>query len=142
VTRRSGEGATIELAVTDAHALIWYAQGRTRKLGRRARAVFEAADAGAAALYVPTIALVEVLEASRAGLIELTGGVEVWVQALFSTASFFPVALTVDILLRAEELYAIPERGDRLIAATAALLSAPLITRDPEIERAGVEVIW
>ena len=133
---------SVQLAVTDTHALIWYAQGRPRKLGRRARSVFEAADRGGAAIYVPTIALVEVLEASRAGLIELAGGAEVWIQGLFSTASFFPVALTVDILLKAEELYAIPERSDRLIAATAALLGAPLITRDPEIGGAGVEVIW
>jgi PIN domain nuclease of toxin-antitoxin system len=134
---------SIQLAVTDTHALIWYAQGRPKKLGRRARAVFEAADGGRAAIYVPTIALVEVLEASRAGLIELAGGAEAWVQALLSTASFFPVALSVDILLKAEQLYAIPERTDRLIAATAALLDTPLITRDPEIElAAGVEVIW
>jgi PIN domain nuclease of toxin-antitoxin system len=134
---------SVQLAVSDAHALIWYARGRTNKLGRRARTVFEAADAGRAAIYVPTIALVEVLEASRAGIVELAGGSEAWVQALLSTASFFPVALSVDILLKAEELYAIPERSDRLIAATAALLDTPLITRDLEIERAaGVEVIW
>jgi PIN domain nuclease of toxin-antitoxin system len=132
-----------QLAVTDTHALIWYAQGRPKKLGRRARALFQAAEAGAAAIYVPTIALVEVLEAGRAGLIELAGGGEVWVQGLLSTASFFPAALTVDVLLKAEGLYAIPERADRLIAATAALLDTALITRDPEIERAaGVEVIW
>jgi predicted nucleic acid-binding protein len=34
---------------------------------------------------------------------------------------------------RAHELFGIAERGDRLIAATAAVLDYPLITRDPEI---------
>lgn len=42
-----------------------------------------------------------------------------------------------------EALYAIPGRGDRLIAATAAELDGPLITRDPEIARvAAVDLIW
>jgi predicted nucleic acid-binding protein len=37
----------------------------------------------------------------------------------------------------------IPERGDRLIAATALELDYPLITRDPEIAAAaGLELIW
>jgi predicted nucleic acid-binding protein len=46
-------------------------------------------------------------------------------------------------VLRADGLYEIPERGDRLIAATAAELDVPLITRDREIGRAsGVAVVW
>ena len=52
-------------------------------------------------------------------------------------------ARDIAIVLRAHTLYAIPERGDRLIAATAAELDCPLITRDPEIARAaGVDLIW
>jgi predicted nucleic acid-binding protein len=53
------------------------------------------------------------------------------------------VDLTWEIVQRAEELYGVPERGDRLIAATAAQLGFPLITRDPEIAAAaGVDVVW
>jgi predicted nucleic acid-binding protein len=53
------------------------------------------------------------------------------------------VDLGVEIVMKAEELYAIRERGDRLIAATAAVLDLPLITRDPEIANAaGVELLW
>ncbi len=92
---------------------------------------------------MPTIAVVEVFEAARRGVIALAGGAGAWAEGLFSTGSFFPVDLTMAIVLRAEELYAIPERADRLITATAAVLETPIITRDPEIERlAGVEVIW
>lgn len=133
----------IEIAVTDTHALIWAALGRSSKLGSRARRIYEDAEAGNAAIYVPTLVLVELFEAARRGVIAPSGGVRTWVEGLFSTGSFFSVDLTSEIVLRAEDLYAIPERGDRLIAATAAHLEVPLITRDPAIgDVAGVEVIW
>jgi PIN domain nuclease of toxin-antitoxin system len=132
-----------EIAVTDAHPLIWYSTGAWRRLGAQARRLFEDAEAGRATIYVPTLALVEVSEAAQNGRITLMGGFSEWSRQLFATRSFFPVDLTREIVVRAEELYAIPERGDRLIAATAVHLGYPLVTRDPEIGRAaGVEVVW
>ncbi len=131
------------LAVVDTHALIWYSQMKWKRLGKQARRVLENADRGLAALYVPTVAIVEILEAARSGALELAGGARAWVSGLVATGSFFPVELTVEIVLRAEELYAIPERTDRLIAATAVHLDCPLLTRDPEIGRhPEVTVIW
>lgn len=133
----------IEIAATDTHALLWYAQGLRRKLGPSARGLFAEADAGRAVIYVPTLALVEVGEAIRRGEVRFADTFSGWVAKLLSSRRFIPVDLTLDVLLRAEELYGIPERGDRLIAATAAHLGYPLITRDPEIAAAaGVEVVW
>jgi PIN domain nuclease of toxin-antitoxin system len=84
-----------------------------------------------------------VLEAEHRGILSLAGGGETWVRALLGSGSFFEAPLTADIALRANTLYAIPERGDRLIAATAAHMGLPLITRDPEIgDVAGVELLW
>jgi PIN domain nuclease of toxin-antitoxin system len=132
-----------ELAVTDTHALIWYATGRWNKLGRRARDVFERTDAGRAAIYVPTISLVELLEAEHRGAIRFADGAAAWVNGLTRSARFFPAELTPQVAVMAHSMYAIPERGDRLIAATAADLDLPLITRDPEIARAAaVDLIW
>ena len=131
------------IAVTDTHGLIWYARRRWRSLGTEARSLFEAADQGRATIYVPTIVLVEVLEAARRGILDLAHGAKAWSTALFSTGHFFPVELSLTIVLRAEDFHAIRERGDRLIAATAAELGYPLISRDPDIERhTGVRVIW
>jgi PIN domain nuclease of toxin-antitoxin system len=105
--------------------------------------VLAAAEDGQGIIYVPTIALVEIFEAARRGIIELAGGVAVWTENLFATGGFFPADLTTDIVLRAEALYAIPERGDRLIAATAAVMQCGLISRDPEIARAAsVSLVW
>lgn len=132
-----------EIAVTDTHALIWYAQSERRRLGSLARRIFDAVDDRKAVVYVPTLALAEIGEAIRKGNVQLAQPFSVWAQKLLSTKHFIPVDVTWDVVRRAEELYSIPERGDRLIAATAAHLGFPLITRDPEIARAaGVEVIW
>lgn len=131
------------VAVVDSHALIWYALGRRRRLGRKAAAFLDRVDAGKAAAWVPAVALVEVLEAAHRGVFHLAGSAEAWVDGLTGSGSFFVADLTAPVVLCAEALYAIPERGDRLIAATAVHLDLPLVTRDPDIGRAaGVAVVW
>lgn len=132
-----------EIAVADTHGLIWYARSEWKKLGPEARKVYAAADEGQAAIYVPTMVLIELAEAARRGSIRFPDGFSHWVGRLFSSGGFFPVDLTLVIVLRADELHEIPERGDRLIAATAVHLGYPLLTRDPAIGRAGgVQVVW
>jgi PIN domain nuclease of toxin-antitoxin system len=37
---------------------------------------------------------------------------------------------------------AVPEMPDRIIAATAAYLQAPLVTRDRRLRSAGIQTIW
>jgi PIN domain nuclease of toxin-antitoxin system len=135
-------GRPIDLAVTDTHALVWWARGEKRRLGRGARRVYENVGAGRAAVYVPTLVLVEIGDLARRGILRLTGGMAGWTRGLLGTGRFFAADLTVEIVLRAETLYGIPERTDRLIAATAAELGYPLITRDGRIREAGVEEVW
>ena len=131
------------IAVVDTHALIWFALGRRKRLGRRALAFLDRVEAGDAAAWVPALVLVEVLEAAHRGVIRLAGGSEAWVQCLVSSGSWFVADLTADVALGADSLYGIPERGDRLIAATAVHLDLPLVTRDPAIARAaGVARLW
>lgn len=131
------------LAVTDTHALLWAATGQVKKLGRAARAFFEEVEKGRASLYIPTITLVEIGEAVRRGVVSFPRGFERWTLEMFASGRYHPAPLTAEIVLRAQGLYAIPGRGDRLIAATAAELDCPLLTKDQEIVGvAGVEVIW
>lgn len=131
------------LAVADTHALIWYASGAERRLGAAARRLFRRLDEGRASLYVPTLVLVEISELVRLGRVELAAGFLGWEEALFRSGRFFPAPLTREVVRRAESLHRLPERGDRLIVATAAELGCPLVTRDREVgEDGGVEVIW
>lgn len=131
------------VAVTDAHALIWYAIGPGRKLGRAARALLARAERGQATIYVPALVLVEIAEAFRRGVLRHDGGFTRWAKQLLASGRFVAADLTPAVVLEAEALYAIPERGDRLIAATAVQLDCPLITTDPAFARiASLATIW
>jgi PIN domain nuclease of toxin-antitoxin system len=131
------------LAVTDTHALLWYAQKEWRKLGRQARRVYEKVSEGDGAIFVPALVMAELSEANHDGDWIAPGGFDHWGDRLFASGHFVHVDLSWRIVQRAGELFGIPERGDRLIAATALELGYPLITRDPEIApAAGLEIIW
>ena len=130
------------LAVLDTHALMWFTMGRTEKLGREARRLFRRVTAGEGSGYVPTVVMVEIGEAIHRGRFRVETGLGRWGENIFATRRFLPVDLTWPIVRRAEELLMIPERRDRLIAATALEMQVPLISRDPEISAAGLEVIW
>lgn len=130
-------------AVVDTHGLVWYALERWKKLGKQARRTLSRADQGKATVFVPTIVLVEVGELERRGRIRLRGGFTSWTRGLFSREAFRPAELTVEIVLEAQSLHEIPERGDRLIAATAIHLECPLISRDRRIgEMTGIRTVW
>ncbi|MFQ5680205.1 MAG: PIN domain-containing protein [Gemmatimonadota bacterium] len=131
------------MAVVDTHALRWAALGLSRKLGREARRLISRADTGRAAIYVPTIVLVEVGEAAWRGRVRLRGGFSSWTLGLFSNPSYVPLEPTTAVVLRAQELYGISERSDRLIAASALELGCPVMTADPEITaHPEVETLW
>jgi PIN domain nuclease of toxin-antitoxin system len=132
-----------DVAVADAHALVWYAVGPQRRLGRRARMLFERAERGQASIYVPVLVLVEIGEAFRRGAVRYEGGFSRWVTRLLGSGRFLAVDLTPAVVIEAESLYVIPERGDRLIAATAVHLDCPLITNDPAIASVPtVKTVW
>jgi PIN domain nuclease of toxin-antitoxin system len=133
----------MSVAVTDAHALIWYAMGSARRLGRRAHALFDRAQRRETTIYVPVLVLVEIAEAVRRGAVRCNPGFSRWTERLLASGGFVAADLTPAIVLAAEGLYSIPERGDRLIAATASALDCPLITNDAEIARVpGISTIW
>ena len=130
-------------AVTDTHALIWYSAGPPRKLGRNARGMFERAQRGGAVIYVPVLVLVEIAEAMRRGVVRADESFTRWSARLLASRHFIVADLSAAIVREAEGLYAIPERGDRLIAATAAHLECSLITTDPVIARVPtIRTLW
>ena len=130
-------------AVTDTHALMWFASGATRRLGRDALRMYRLASERRARIHIPALCVVEIFEQVRRGRYRLQQSPREWLRLLQGTSAFRIAALDVDVVLASEALYDIPERGDRLIAATARSLELPLITRDAAIaQTAHVDVIW
>src|SRR5689334_20856268 len=118
-----------ELAVVDTHALVWWFQAKGSRLGRRAREFMSRVDEGRAVACVSTLSLVEISEQLWAGRYRLPEPWAAFLARLETMSSQYQIVpLTVAIVARAHELYAIPERGDRLIAATALELGYPLVT--------------
>ena len=135
--------SNVPLAVTDTHSLIWAIGDKRKRLGKRAKRFFDRADDRECAIYIPTFALVELGEACRKGHVTLNLPFQEWTRLAFSSGKYHEAPLTAEVVCIAQGLYGIPERGDRLIAATAVAMDLPLITRDPEIaQTAGVECIW
>lgn len=133
---------TLSVAAADSHALI-FALKEPRKLGSAGRRFIERVERGDATLYVPALLLVELAEANRRGTFPLPIPFGQWAARQFESPRFKLADLTLEIIVRSHELYGIPERGDRLIAATALVLGCPLITRDRQIvESAEVDCIW
>ena len=133
-----------EIALLDTHAFIWWSEGNAARLGRGARRFVEAVDRGEAVACIATLSLVELAEQAVRGRIRVPEPFAAHVARIESTPSRYQVVpLTASIVVRAYDLQQIPERGDRLIAATALELGYPLVTRDPEIVAAiGGEHLW
>jgi PIN domain nuclease of toxin-antitoxin system len=131
-----------EAAVTDTHPLLFHAAA-SRRLGRRAAAVFEAAERQAEIIYVPAAVIWE------CGLIAFTRRVDLgrpfrqFFAELFSNPAYQPVDLTPEQIYRADEARPNRDPFDALICAAARQLELALLTRDDDIRQSGlVRVIW
>ena len=129
-------------AVTDTHPLLFHAAGG-RRLGPRARALFAAAEAREAIIYVPIVVIWEVTLLARAGRVNLRRSTRDFFFDLFSNPAFQPHDLTAAQVFAADAMRFNRDPFDALIVAAAQSLDLPLITRDTDIRGSGaVKVIW
>jgi PIN domain nuclease of toxin-antitoxin system len=133
--------ADIGAAVTDTHALLYHAAGRG--LGPKAAAVFQAAEAQRAVIYVPMGVLWEVTLLARAGKINLRRTPRAFFVDLFTNVAYQPYDLTREQVFEADELRFNRDPFDALIVAAARALELPLLTRDTDIvDSRAVKAIW
>jgi PIN domain nuclease of toxin-antitoxin system len=126
--------------VLDTHACV-YALSMPKKLGRRARAVLKRVASGNDEAWIPAAVVAEICLLRELGRIGF-GLPEI--RTLFEEASsirFLP--LEFDQLDDFSSIGVIRDPFDRLIISAARTLRAKLITRDEEIQEAGlVQVVW
>ena len=134
--------ADLDAVVTDTHALLFHAAGG-RGLGLKAAAVFRAAEGRSALVYVPMAVMWEVTLLARAGKVNLRRTARGFFDDLFTNPAYQPFDLTREQVVAADELRFNRDPFDALIVAAAQELALPLLTRDAEIQAAGVvKVIW
>ena len=132
----------IAAAVADTHALIFHAAGG-RHLGKRAAAVFAAAERRAGVVYIPVAVMWECVLLARIGRIDLRQSVREFFADLFSNPAYQPIDLTPDQIYLADEMRPNDDPFDALICAAARHLDLPLLTRDGDIADSGiVAVVW
>ena len=126
--------------VVDTHALWWYFRSPER-LRVAADAVFHLAETGNAAVVVPAIVVAEFyyLSAKLGSPLEPAALLE----ALDSVSGIELSELGRAQLERLDRFPEVPEMRDRLIAAEADALGAPVVTRDEVLTASErVATVW
>jgi len=128
-----------DLYVVDTHALFWYLIN-SPKLSKLGRQIFQKAFAGETTLVLSPIVLLELYGVARKVTSPFDFATEL---ALFEQPPFRVEPITSADLRLLDRLSSIPELHDRLIAATAFRLNAPILTRDSLISAcADVTCAW
>ena len=112
-------------------------------MGKRAAAVFAAAERRAGVVYIPVAVMWECVLLARIGRIDLRQSVREFFADLFSNPAYQPIDLTPDQIYLADEMRPNDDPFDALICAAARHLDLPLLTRDGDIADSGiVAVVW
>lgn len=130
--------------VADANAIVWHLFARQR-LGKAALAVLDDAEAGQAKIFVPAVAVAEVIMVVEKRRLrgDTMSQLEIELGLMQQSVNYELLPLLPDLVISSRTFTAIPDIFDRLIVAEALRLNLPLITRDSVIRASGlVNVVW
>ena len=127
----------------DTHAIVWYLSNDKRLSGKAIEALDRASAAGEH-IYVPSICLVELtylVEKGRLPAIARERLIRAFDEPLTS-CKLAPLDRAVADTLQLVDRNEVPDMPDRVVAATAAALNVPLISRDGKIQSSKIETLW
>ena len=123
----------------DAHAIVWYIHEPSKeRLSEEALETIRFAERNGI-VYIPTIALLEVLRLVEKGKIPLSFANVL--DGLERSKRYEIVPLDVKLLRVAMTVQGL-ELHDRLIASTAIMTNSILVSRDRAIGSSGITVVW
>lgn len=129
--------------VADTHPILWFTLNKRGLLSKSALRAFTDAEVGMAFIHVPAMVLLETAMLERSGKIKLDGGFLRWTETLFKNSGFGIAPLDAAVINRAVGFNFNGDPFDKVIAATAAELSLPLITKDAAITDSKlIEIYW
>jgi PIN domain nuclease of toxin-antitoxin system len=129
--------------VTDTHPLVFWSSNRKRRLGRRARRIFQETEQGKHSIIVPIVVLEEINRLVERRLVRPEVPFRRWAEELERSPNFQVQAYTLEVLLESASVGAIRDPADRAIVATARHLRCPLITADEIIQDGDwVDTVW
>ncbi len=129
--------------VLDTHALVWWASGSDELSPKAKSAIQQAARRDS--VIVSAISLFEIRTAVRRGRLEFSLGIDEWLDALkqLKELSVHPVTELVARVAGGYDHSMPGDPADRMIAATADILEAPLVTADRTLRACGrITTVW
>jgi PIN domain nuclease of toxin-antitoxin system len=129
--------------VLDTHTAIWYFSGSSQ-LSPTALNAIEGAISAAEDVFLSAISLVEVLYLAEKGKlpVDAVKKLDDALREENSSIAIVPLDSAVARAVAQISRNAVPDMPDRIIAATAAHLGVPLVTRDRQIQASGIKTIW
>ena len=126
--------------VTDTHPFVWYLSG-DNKIGKNAKKIFDRAENGEDIIVVPTIVLAECLHILEKK--DMINEFKNILQKVEMGWNYTPMPFDMAIIKNIINMKKLNELHDKIIAASAKVLNADLITKDDEIKKSGyVKTIW
>jgi len=123
----------------DTHAFLWAVTGDQR-LSSPARALIED---GENQVFLSAVSMWEIVLKAKAGKLHVEGSVAKVLEEQMRQARIAPLPIYPAHVLRVAALPPIhKDPFDRLLIAQAQAENLALVTRDPEIRRYTVQVIW
>ena len=131
------------MIVLDTHVVVWWVSGSSRLSARAERAIGQRLREGA--VVASAITAFEIATAVRRGRLALGSPMEQWLADLRALPElrFEPVSLEVAELAGSFEDTTPGDPADRIIAATAKVLRAKLVTADDRLRSSPhVSAVW